>query len=84
MNSVSYIKLNNKSGKDVVLDVFEKKLYLGQDPQSMERIFTLGALAIGEIGTKELTKFLPDLMKSESPFIRLAAAKAVIQSFRKI
>ena len=77
-------KMNNKSGKNTVQEVFEKKLYVGQDRQSLERIFTFGALAIGEIGTKDLTKFLPQLMKSESPIVRLAAAKAVIQSSRNI
>jgi len=73
-------KMNNNSGKNIVREVFEKKLYVGQDRQSVERILTFGALAIGEIGTKDLTKFLPELMKSESPFVRLAAAKAVIQT----
>lgn len=73
-------KMNNKKGKNVVLEVFKKKLYLNLDQQSRERILTLTSLAIGEIGTKDLTKFLPDLMKSESPFIRLAAAKAVLRS----
>ena len=77
-------KMNNKEGKNVVLEVFKNKLYMTQNMQDRERILTLAALAIGEIGTKDLTKFLPDLMKSESPFIRLAAAKAVLVSSRKL
>ncbi len=76
-------KLKNKKGKNVVLEVMKKKLYQNQDPQSRERILTLTALAIGEIGTKDLTKFLPELMKNESPFVRLAAAKAVFTSSRR-
>ena len=75
-------KMNNKKGKDVVLEVFKQKLYMTQDAQARERILTLTALAIGEIGTKDLTKYLPDLMKSESPIVRLAAAKAVFRSSR--
>ena len=77
-------RLKNDSGKKAVLEVFQKKLYVNQDMQSRERILTLTALAIGEIGTKDLTKFLPDLMKNESPFVRLAAAKAVFQSSRTL
>ncbi len=76
-------KLNNKTGQNVVLEVFEKKLNMNPEPQSRERINTLAALAIGEIGTPNLTKFLPELMKNESPFVRLAAAKAVFQSSRR-
>ena len=76
-------KMNDKSGRNVVLEVFQKKLNTSPDPQSRERINTLAALAIGEIGTSDLTKFLPELMKNESPFVRLAAAKAVFKSSRK-
>ncbi len=77
-------KMNNKKGKNVVLEVFKKKLYSNTDQQSKERILTLASLAIGEIGTKDLTKFLPELMKSESPFVRLAAAKAVLRSSKTL
>jgi HEAT repeat protein len=77
-------KFNNKSGQNVVLEVFQKNLNINSDIQSRERINTLAALAIGEIGTPNLTKFLPDLMKNESPFVRLAAAKAVFQSYRNL
>ncbi|MBN1973623.1 MAG: HEAT repeat domain-containing protein [Sedimentisphaerales bacterium] len=73
-------KMGNRKGQNVVLEVFKKNLSSNQDYQSRERINTLTALAIGEIGTKNLTKFLPELMKNESPFVRLAAAKAVFQS----
>jgi len=77
-------KMKNTSGQNVVLEVFSKRLNTGTDIQARERINTLTALAIGEIGTKNLTtKFLPDLMKNESPFVRLAAAKAVFLSFGK-
>ena len=76
-------KMNNKSGRKAVLEVFQNKLNMSPDFQSRERINTLAALAIGEIGTSDLTKFLPDLMKNESPFVRLAAAKAVLRSSTK-
>ena len=77
-------KMDNKSGQDIVLEVFQKNLYLTDDPQSKERINTLAALAIGEIATPNLKKFLPELLKNDSPFVRLAAAKAVFQSSRKL
>ena len=73
-------KLNNKIGESIVLDVFRKNLTNQMDQQSRERVYLMTALAIGQIGTQRLTKYLPDMMKSESKFVRLAAAKAVFQS----
>ncbi len=73
-------KLHNKIGEPEVLDVFRKNLTNQMDQQSRERIYLMTALAIGQIGTPSLTKYLPDLMKNESKFVRLAAAKAVFQS----
>jgi HEAT repeat protein len=73
-------KMNNKTGQKVVLEVFQKNLNTDPDFQTRERINVLTALAIGEIGTQNVTKFLPELMKNESPFVRLAAAKAVFMS----
>jgi HEAT repeat protein len=40
-------------------------------------------MAIGQIRTPSLTKFLPELLKDESKFVRIAAAKAVLQSAAK-
>jgi len=76
-------KLNNRSGESVVLDVFRRKLANQTDRQSRERIFLMTALAIGQIGTPNLTRHLPDLMENESKFVRLAAAKAVFQSSKR-
>jgi HEAT repeat protein len=73
-------KLNNNIGESVVLDVFRKNLTNQMDQRSRERVLVLTALAIGQIGTPNLTGYLPDLMKYESKFVRLAAAKAVFQS----
>jgi len=73
-------KLNNNIGESEVLDVFRKNLSNQMDQQSRERVYVLTALAIGQIGTPNLTGYLPDLMKNESKFVRLAAAKAVFQS----
>ncbi len=73
-------RLNNTIGEPVVLDVFRKNLTSQMDQPSQERVFVLTALAIGQIGTPALTEYLPKLMKNESKFVRLAAAKAVFQS----
>ncbi len=73
-------KLNNPIGESVVLDVIRKNLTGQMDTASRERVFVLTSLAIGQIGTPELTKYLPELMKYQSKFVRLAAAKAVFQS----
>jgi len=73
-------KLNNKIGEPEVLDVFRKNLTNQMDQQSRGRVYLMTAMAIGQIGTPSLTKYLPDMMKNESKFVRLAAAKAVFQS----
>jgi HEAT repeat protein len=72
-------KLNDRIGEAEVLDVFEKNLTIGLDREAIERANMLTALAIGEICTPDLEKNLPQLLKNESKFVRIAAAKAVFQ-----
>jgi HEAT repeat protein len=75
--------LGNYSGEAEVLDVFRKNLTQGLDTQEIEQIDARTALAIGRIGTPSLTRFLPKFLKSNSKFIRIAAAKAVFQLLLK-
>ncbi len=72
-------KLGNKAGESVVRDIFNKKITANLDRQSVERVYVLTALAIGQIDTKAVTGFLPQLMKNDSKFVRLAAAGAAFQ-----
>lgn len=72
-------KLGETTGEAEVLKVFTKNLTAGMDKEELERVNVLTALAIGQIGTANLTKFLPQLLKNESKFVRIAAAKAVFQ-----
>jgi hypothetical protein len=72
-------KLGDKTGEPEVLEVFEKNLAAGPDKQASERVNVLAALAIGQIRTPALTKYLPPLLKNESKYVRIAAAKAVFQ-----
>ena len=72
-------RLRDRIGETEVLDVFEKNLTAGLDREANERANVLTALAIGEICTPALEKFLPQLLKNESKFVRIAAAKAVFQ-----
>ncbi|MBN2136524.1 MAG: HEAT repeat domain-containing protein [Sedimentisphaerales bacterium] len=72
-------RFNDTSGEAEVLDVFRKKLTAGMDAAGCERVYVLTALAIGRIGTPELTAFLPRLLENESKAVRIAAAKAVLQ-----
>jgi len=69
--------LGNTAGEQEVLKVFSEKLTADLDKQSRERVHIWTALAIGRIGTARLVKFLPQLLKDESKFVRVAAAKAV-------
>jgi HEAT repeat protein len=71
------------TGEAEVLKVFTKNLTDGLDKEELERVNRLAALAIGQIGTESVTKFLPQLLKDESTFVRVAAAKAVFQCTAK-
>jgi len=72
-------RLKDTTGEPEVLDVFSKNLTVGLDKEDRERANVLTALAIGQIHTPALTKFLPRLLKDDSKRVRLAAAKAVFQ-----
>ena len=72
-------KLNDRIGEAEVLDVFNKNIPISLDKEASERVNVLTAMAIGEICSPDLEKFLPQLLKNESKFARIAAAKAVFQ-----
>ena len=71
--------LRDTTGEHEVLDVFEKNLTVGMEKVDLQRANTRTAMAIGQIGTKSLTKFLPQFLDNESKLVRIAAAKAVFQ-----
>jgi HEAT repeat protein len=75
--------LGETTGEHEVLKVFMKDLAAGLDRDSLERVNMLTALAIGQIGTVRMTRFLPELLKDESKIVRIAAAKAVFQCTMK-
>jgi len=72
-------KLRDSTGEPEVLEVFEKNLTASLDKKDLERVKVLTALAIGQIGTETLKKYLPQLLRDESKTVRIAAAKAVLQ-----
>jgi len=72
-------KLRDSIGEPEVLEVFEKNLTASLDKKDLERVKKLTALAIGQIGTETLKKFLPQLLRDESKSVRIATAKAVFQ-----
>jgi len=73
-------KLGQTTGEPEVLDVFKQNLTAKMDPIAAERVNCLAALAIGQIKTAAVMKYLPILIKNESKFVRLAAAKAVLMN----
>lgn len=75
--------LGETTGEAEVLKVFMKNLTAGMNKEELERVNTLTALAIGQIGTASVTKFLPQLLKNDSKLVRIAAAKAVLQCTAK-
>jgi HEAT repeat protein len=72
--------LGDTSGEQVVLSIFEEHLTAGLDQPGQERVMVLTALAIGRLGTPKVTGYLPKLLKSDSPLVRLAAAQAVLEA----
>jgi HEAT repeat protein len=75
--------LGETTGEAEVLKVFTKNLTSGLDKKELERVNTLTARAIGQIKTANLTKFLPQLLKTESKLVRITAAQAVFQCAAK-
>jgi HEAT repeat protein len=71
--------LGDKTGEPQVLDVFRNNLTKGMSPEELEHIYVLTALAIGQIRTEPLARYLPRLLRDPSIFVRIAAAKAVFQ-----
>ena len=67
--------LGDKSGQIVVLEYLNSPE--SAEKETIERRNTLAALAIGQIGTEPLIAHLPKLLKNDSPFVRLAAAKSI-------
>jgi len=76
-------KLGEPIGEAKVAEVFDKNLLADMDIESQHRVKVLSALAIGEIGSESLAKYLPQLLRDPSKPVRLAAAKAIIRRTAK-
>jgi hypothetical protein len=68
--------MGDTAGEPEVRDFFVGKSV--SDAERTNRAKALAALAVGRIKTPALTKYLPDLLNSDSKGVRLAAAKAVL------
>jgi HEAT repeat protein len=71
------------TGEAEVLAVVAENQFAERDAQGQERIKVLAALAIGEIGSDKLLRYLPPLLTDPSKRVRLAAAKAVLRAARR-
>ena len=76
-------RFRDTTGEPEVLDVFTSKLTAGLDEKSRERVNVMTALAIGRLATPSLIKHLPKLIEDESKAVRIAAARAVLESRMK-
>jgi len=70
-------KLNDNLGEQEVISVFEQNLTANMDEESRQRTNVLAALAIGQIKSKKLIKFLPKLINDPDKQVRIAATKAI-------
>lgn len=75
--------LGDTTGEPEVVEVFTGNLTKGLDKREIDHVHMMAALAIGQIGTPPVVKFLPQLLKTESKSVRIAAAKAVLQSVKR-
>lgn len=73
-------QLGDSTGEPEVLDVFTRRLTSGMERAARERVYVLTALAIGRISTPALMEHLPDFLNDRSKAVRIAAARAVLQS----
>ncbi|MFC1676560.1 HEAT repeat domain-containing protein [Planctomycetota bacterium] len=71
--------LGDETGVPEVLDVFTKQPDQTLGQKELENIKILTAMAIGQIGTEELTCYLPELINDDSMMVRIAAARAILQ-----
>jgi HEAT repeat protein len=76
-------KLNDQTGEEEVLKVFQNNLTSGLPKNEREVIDFFAALAIGEIATEPLMRNLPGFLENDSKEVRIAAAKAVLQCINK-
>jgi len=70
-------RLGERIGEREVLEYFTE-VSTRLDKDSIDRGNVLAAMAIGRIGGDNLTRFLPELLKSPSKTVRLSAARAVL------
>lgn len=70
-------RLGNPTGQIEVLEYF-KEIAPGLDPIRRNEADVFAAMAIGQIGTRELVKYLPRLLKSRSKKVQLSASRAVL------
>ena len=75
-------KLNEASGQSVVEDYF-KEIAGGLGKAGRHRADLHAAMAIGQIRSESLRKYLPELMESESPSVKIAAAQSYILCITK-
>jgi HEAT repeat protein len=76
-------KLHDTSGQIKVIEALEKSPSSSTiESGEPSRVKVLTALAIGEIGSDSLLKYLPRLLDDNSRFVQVAAAKAVLLQSR--
>ncbi|MEN6387219.1 MAG: hypothetical protein ABFD79_18725 [Phycisphaerales bacterium] len=72
--------LDDPSGEIVV-----KEYLTGPAPEKKEdadRCNVIAAMAIGQIGGDKLKEYLPKMLKSDNPYVQLAAAKSILSQKR--
>jgi HEAT repeat protein len=72
-------KRNDSTGIPEVKAIFDDDITQGLQKEEKQRILSRAAFAIGAIDSRQLNKYLPQLLESDSEIVRLAAAAAVIK-----
>ncbi len=71
--------LGDETGVPEVVEIFTSEPDPNLDDRRRENVKILAAMAIGQIGTQELTRYLPKLINDDSRMVRIATAKAILQ-----
>jgi len=70
-------KFGDTSGEAVVIEILQKNDAGKLENRQLDQIQTLAAMAIGEIGTKNLQEHLGKLLESQYKTVKIAAARSV-------
>ena len=75
-------KMGDFAGEKIVADALNSDLNLQYNTEEIERIQIITAVAIGQIKSASLTRYLPMLLQNKSEYVKIAASQAVVNCLK--